>query len=299
VTSDAAAPIDRDLVERLYRKARAERWALPVGTFAAALQASAAHAGAGAPRSYLEALHLEDLALACACAAGSAAAWEHFVRELRPVLYRAADAIDPSGGARELSDSLYADLFGLTERDGARRSLFMYFHGRSSLATWLRAVLSQRFVDRVRAARRTVPLPEEPAPVLAAPVRQSDPDRARWIALLRRALTDAIGRLADRDRLRLAAYYAQGMTLAQVGRVLGEHEATVSRHLTRTRRLIRADVERLLREAAGLRDDEIAACFESVLDDAGPLDLARLFALETRKESDGDRSDQESHAGER
>ena len=62
--------------------------------------------------------------------------------------------IDPGGGARELADSIYADLFGLQERDGERRSLFRYFHGRSSLATWLRAVLAQRQVDRVRATRR-------------------------------------------------------------------------------------------------------------------------------------------------
>jgi len=38
--------------------------------------------------------HLEDLALACACASGHEGAWEHFVREYRPLLYRAADAID-------------------------------------------------------------------------------------------------------------------------------------------------------------------------------------------------------------
>jgi DNA-directed RNA polymerase specialized sigma24 family protein len=41
---------------------------------------------------------------------------------------------------------LYADLYS--------KSLFRYFQGRSSLATWLRAVLSQRYVDRIRANRR-------------------------------------------------------------------------------------------------------------------------------------------------
>ena len=78
------------------------------------------------------------------------AAWDHFVLEMRPGLYRAADALDPSGGARELADSLYADLYGVDQRGGARQSLLRYFHGRSSLATWLRAVLAQRYVDRVR-----------------------------------------------------------------------------------------------------------------------------------------------------
>ena len=299
VTSEAARPIARDVVEQLYRRARAERWSLSLEAFAAALEASAAQAGAGRElRRYLDALHHEDLALACACASGSEVAWEHFVRELRPGLYRAAEAIDPSGGGRELADSLYADLFGLTERGGVRRPLLTYFHGRSSLGTWLRAVLSQRFVDRVRAGKRIVPLPEESTITLAAPGRAPDPDRPRWIALLRHTLGQAIALLTDRDRLRLACYYARGLTLVETGRLLGEHEGTVSRHLTRTRRIIRFEVERRLRDQAGLNDDEITSCLESVLEDAGPLDLGQLLALsEMRKEPAVDRSSKEANAG--
>ena len=107
------------------------------------------------------------------------------MREYRPILYRSADAIDPGGGARELADSIYADLFGLQERDGERRSLFRYFHGRSSLATWLRAVLAQRQVDRVRSTRRLTPLDsaaneESPPPALvSAPA--ADPDTRRFV----------------------------------------------------------------------------------------------------------------------
>ena len=42
---------------------------------------------------YLGSLHLEDLALACACALGNDAAWEHFILEYRPALYRAATSL--------------------------------------------------------------------------------------------------------------------------------------------------------------------------------------------------------------
>src|SRR5256885_10287786 len=92
---------------------------------------------------------------------GDEHAWERFIRESRPLLYRAADALDRSGGARELADSLYADLYGVTDAGRERQSLFQYFQGRSSLATWLRAVLAQRYVDRVRVQRRLEPLPDE------------------------------------------------------------------------------------------------------------------------------------------
>src|SRR6185436_18147660 len=110
----------------------------------------------------------------------------------RPVLYRAASAIDPAGGARDLADALYAELFGLTERDGARRSHFEYFHGRSTLATWLRAVLAQRNVDRARAARRLEPLPdEESAAAAPAPPVSRSADHGRFVALIRAAITAA------------------------------------------------------------------------------------------------------------
>lgn len=275
-------PIDAKLLERLCDRANVERWQLARPRFAEALAESARHASGGADGAahdrYLNALHLEDLALACACAEGNETAWDHFVREFRPLLYRAASAIDASGGARDLADSLYADLFGLREKAGVRQSLFRYFHGRSSLATWLRAILSQRHVDRIRAGRRTDPLPDDESPaalLTAAPV--PEPDRQRLLELIRRVLLQVVALLAPRDRLRLACYYAKEMTLAQAGRVLGEHEATVSRQLAKTRHAIRRDVERLLRDEHHLSDGEIARSFECVTDDAGPLDLRELL----------------------
>jgi RNA polymerase sigma factor (sigma-70 family) len=209
---------------------------------------------------------------------------------MRPVLYRSADAIDSSGGARELADSIYADLFGLESRSGVRRSLFRYFHGRSSLATWLRAVLVQRHVDRVRAGRRIEALPDEDILAPSASSPPPDVDRETYVLLMQRALTRALGTLAPRDRLRLGCYYAQGMALASIGRVLREHESTVSRHLARTRRDIREDVESRLQDA-GLTAGQIAECFASVTADAGPLDLDRMLELaDARKESPPERS---------
>jgi len=291
--------IDDNLVHRLYATAKADRWSLAVPEFRGALEASVARSFAGRTSTpaeiarYVTALHLEDLALAWACAAGSDAAWDHVVREYRQVLYRSADALDATGAARELADSLYADLFGLQEKDGRRRSLFRYFHGRSSLATWLRSVLAQRYIDWVRSRKRLDPLPDEESasPQLSAPP-PSDPDAPRYQALMQQAVGDAVARLAPRDRLRLGCYYAQQLTLAEVGRLLREHEATVSRQLAKTRRAVREEVERALRTGAGLTGGEIARCFEVALEDAGPLDLSPMFSAPgDRKESGRDRSE--------
>ncbi|MCC7180616.1 MAG: sigma-70 family RNA polymerase sigma factor [Acidobacteria bacterium] len=277
-----------ELAARLHRRANAGRWDVPVADFAAALERSAAKVDAPDATTLeraLGALHLEDLALACACERGHEAAWEHFVLEYRPALYRAAAAIDSAGDGRELADSLYGELFGLRERDGERQSLFRYFHGRSSLGTWLRAILAQRHVDRVRAIRRFEPLPEENAPdAPASEAAEPDVESHRLGALVRAALAAALARLPPRDRLRLGWYYAQDMTLAQIGRALKEHEATVSRHLTRTRKALREDVERQLQER-GLSHAAVAEGFAAVVADAGEMDVADLLGTEPARKN--------------
>ena len=294
--------IDPKLVAQLHRRANAGRWRVPLDQFADALATSVARsfsgqqAGTREVERYVNALHLEDLALACACAAGDDEAWEHFIREQRPGLYRAADALEPGGGARDLADSLYGELFGLREGQGERRSLFRYFHGRSSLSTWLRAVLSQRYVDRVRLTRRLETLPEEDAPdALTTPERSSSPDRSRHLRLIQQMMAAVLSSLPARDRVRLACYYAQGLTLAETGRALGEHEATVSRQLARARKVIRAEVERRLRVEAGMGGAEIDQCFATVVEDPGTLDLRQMLdhpdeRRDGRKESTRDRS---------
>ena len=73
------------------------------------------------------------------------------------------------------------------------------------------------------------------------------------------------------------------MTLAETGRLLKEHEATVSRQLARTRRALREDVECQLRENPGLSDAQIAECFEWASEDAGPVDLGRMLGDGTPK----------------
>lgn len=293
--------MDEARAARLYREAGAGRWSLPPAAFAEALARSAAKAFGGrtpAPDDldrYLATLHLPDLALASACALGQDEAWDHFVAEFRPALYRAADAVDPGGGAREVADALYADLYGIKERDGERRSLFRYFHGRSSLSTWLRSLVAQRYVDRIRETRRHDPLPDDTsASAIAARPAPPDPDRARFAAAMRAALGLAMAALPARDRLRLGCYYAQEMTLAQIGRLTGEHEATVSRHLTRTRREIRQAVEQELRERHRFGDQAINECFASLSADAGALNLGDWLEPEDGRKKPGvNRSSQE------
>ena len=283
--------VPASVLDALFREAAAEQWGLSRKEFAAALEASVRRAFTDVVPErrpldrYLGTLHHADLALATACALGREAAWDHFVLTHRPILYRSADALNPTGAAREIADSLYADLYGL----GDRKSLFLYFHGRSSLATWLRSVLAQRYVDSLRAQRRTEPLEADDS---ASTTVAADPDRDRLVPLVAHALRTAVENVPPKDRLRLRSYYGSQLTLAEIGRITGEHEATVSRQLARTRRVLRDETERHLREASGLSRDEVKRALELALDDPGALSLERIFGS-NRKEMSQDRSRKE------
>jgi RNA polymerase sigma-70 factor (ECF subfamily) len=270
--------VNIEMARRLLAKAAAPPdWNLTAEQFQITLERSAAHrfgaeSASGEPpaekasSAYFETLRLADLALACACSAGNSAAWDHFVAQYRPELYRAARAIAGESGARELADSLYAELFGLREKEGQRKSLFDYFHGRSKLGTWLRAILAQRHVDDFRRARKTDSLDDaddgeqrnEPVAANTAP----DPEREKYLVMMQATLAAILDALAPGDRLRLAYYYVDELTLAQIGKLLGEHEATVSRKLERTRREVRQQVEAALLKERKLSEAQLRLCFE-------------------------------------
>ncbi|HEX4545775.1 MAG TPA: sigma-70 family RNA polymerase sigma factor [Candidatus Acidoferrum sp.] len=290
------------LMELLYEQSQAGRWGLSRDRFAGVLQRSAKKlSAAGAVTAqkleeYLAALHLEDLALACACAEGYEAAWEHFFSGYRPYLRAAAAAIlrcnADSPEACDLADSLFSDLYGLVDTKGPERSLFRYFHGRSSLKTWLRAVLAQRHIDAIRASRRFAELGDEDAPggqprmVPGPSVQPPDPHRQRYLALFSGALEATLERLEPSELERLRLYYNEEKTLAEIGRLLGEHESSVSRHLDQVRRDLRTQVEENLRRGfmaangsaaqPGLSDAEITLCFEYSAEDM-PIDLEKLL----------------------
>jgi hypothetical protein len=139
-------------------------------------------------------------------------------------------------------------------------------------------MLAQRHVDRIRQTRRLDQLPPDETPHAVAH-RRNRSSRTGSVSspAMRRAVGAALALLVPRDRLRLACYYAQNLTLAEIGRAIGEHEATVSRHLTRTRRSIRQHVEQSLTQSRAHDRCGNRGCFSSVTSDAGPLDLAELF----------------------
>jgi RNA polymerase sigma factor (sigma-70 family) len=172
----------------------------------------------------------------------------------------------------------------LREADGMRRSLFDYFHGRSKLTTWLHAILSQRHVDEIRRTRRMESLDDPPgeeasgqAAGAALKNHSPDPERASYLAMMQAAVEAALNALEPRERLRLAYYYVNELTLLEIGKLLGEHEATVSRKLERARQGLRHSVETALREEKKLSEAQLRLCYEYAREE-WPFDLTRALS---------------------
>jgi RNA polymerase sigma-70 factor (ECF subfamily) len=251
--AQAAARVDDPLFSELYERSGAARLGLTSADFRSALdRILAKHFPAGAQPdvpAFLSRLRIEELALALACAAGSEVAWEEFLTRYRERLFDAARAIardDVLG--RELADSLYADLYAGSMRDGQRISKLSSYYGLGSLEGWLRTVLAQSFVDRYRAQRHNVSLEEQQDQGVQFAAAAADPDRAPD-PRLNRAIDAALAEISAEDRYILACYFLDGRKLADIGRTLGVHESTVSRKLDRATVNLRKRIVEELRSA--------------------------------------------------
>ncbi len=187
-------------------------------------------------------LRVEELALARACAAGLERAWEVFMARYREKLYDIAAYIaKESSAARELADSLYADLYGTTTRDGQRISKLASYTGRGSLEGWLRTVMAQEFVNRFRRQRRLVSLDEESEE--GAQFAATDPEPNIAVdPRVEEATDEALARLPAEERFILASYYLDGRTLAEIARTLAVHESTISRKLDKLANSLRKQI---------------------------------------------------------
>jgi RNA polymerase sigma-70 factor (ECF subfamily) len=210
-------------------------------------------------RTFLLSLRVEELALARACAAGHNSAWEIFLTRFREKLYLSALRIArEDSAARELADTLYADLYGTNTRDGQRVSKLASYTGRGSLEGWLRTVLSQEYVNRYRRTKRLVSLDEESEE--GVQFRAPDPEPVPPAdARLAQATDEALAQLSGEERLVLAAYYLDGRTLAEVARMLGVHESTISRKVDKLAKSLRKHiVAALVRQGMSRRQAEEA-----------------------------------------
>jgi RNA polymerase sigma-70 factor, ECF subfamily len=282
--TSAVQRVVNDLLAELHAKSGCDQIGLSHESFVVILcEVGAKHVSGAASdaeiRTFFLSLRVDELALARACAAGSNPAWEIFLTRYREKLYQSALRIArEDSAARDLADTLYADLYGTNTREGNRVSKLTSYTGRGSLEGWLRTVLAQEYVNRYRKTKRLVSLDEESEEGIQFSAPDPEPV-APADARLAQATDEVLAALSAEERLVLSAYYLDGRTLADIARMLGVHESTISRKLDKLAKSLRKQIlSSLSRRGMSRRQAEEA--MEVDVRDLG-LDIRRSLAQDS------------------
>jgi RNA polymerase sigma-70 factor len=230
---------------------------------------------------FIEKLQADDLCLIVACEAGNQKAWNDLVERFSTTVRSAArSASSNEEGADDLAQSIWAELHGLRRgADGQPAGKLAYYSGRGSLAGWLRAVVAQLAIDQHRKQSRMVQTEEDAD---FDRIIQHGRDQGDWSgrdavvnpevettrkfagAEMQAALSSSIKQLSAEDRLLVRLYYFDGLRLKEAGVVLGVHEATASRRLTRIHSALRQGVEGILIDDKGWTKPETDVAFSEL-----------------------------------
>lgn len=190
------------------------------------------------PAAALEALHTDDLYLACGCAAGDRVALAGFEARYGRVIERAIVAVGVSAAdGADLGQIVRARLL-VGSGNGALPRISTY-SASGSLAAWVRVVAARetyRLVPRVQRERRRRAADDELANLAAS---SDDPEvgylKRMYREEFKQAIHAAVASLEARDRLLLRQYALDGLTIDQLAALHGVHRATAARQVQAAR----------------------------------------------------------------
>jgi RNA polymerase sigma-70 factor, ECF subfamily len=240
-----------------------------------------ANASSASISDFIDKLQADDLCLIVGCEQGNQKAWNDLVERFSPTVRSAArSASSNEEGAEDLAQSIWAELYGLRSReDGKPAGKLAYYSGRGSLAGWLRAVVAQLAIDQHRKQSRLVQTEDDAD---FDRIMGQGRDENDWSvhsgrlnpevetsqklagAEMQKALSKSIQQLSAEDRLLVKLYYFDGLRLREAGAVLGVHEATASRRLTRIHADLRSQIESILIDEKGWTKPETERAFAEV-----------------------------------
>ncbi|HZM12479.1 MAG TPA: sigma-70 family RNA polymerase sigma factor, partial [Candidatus Limnocylindrales bacterium] len=199
----------------------------------------------------------------------------------RATLYESAYKIaKEESAARSLADSLYAALYGVDAKGQQRTSKLRSYQGRGSLQGWLRTVVAQEYVNLYRATRRETSL--DAALDEGIQFEAGEPDLSVADPRAEAAAAEELTALAAEERFLLAAYYLDRRTLAEIAKLQGVHESTISRKLERVTSGLRKRIRKRMIEA-GMSPRQA----DEAMQDVDVRDL-RVRVRETLRQGTGD-----------
>jgi len=277
VVADGTAPEVLDDTARAHRLAglyERGRAAYPgLALTGAAFSWCLARAAEGSP---IEQLAIEDLYLACACAASVPGAVEAFEAQFGKVVRRAVARVLMARDQREEAEQRARQ--HLFVADGTAPPKIAKYLGHGPLESWVSVAAIRVAISLGRAETAELRLREKAIAEAAGP----SPEILYMKGELRRelevAVEEALQGLEDRERLVLRLYLVSGMTLAAIGKTFGVTQQSVSRWLQKARDSVLADVGRALVDRLKLPSGDVTSMIRFMASQID-ISISRLLAV--------------------
>ncbi len=209
-----------------------------------------------APSAELGRLHLTDLFLASACAAGEPRAMRHLDDAFLSGVDRFVRKIDPAPAFADEVRALVREKLLLGGSD--RVPKLVEFSGAGPLEGWVRVVSVRTAQNLVRARRPASAMLAGDLPVAAA---AGDPElmlaRTEHGEAFRACFEEAVQNLGGEDRTLLRLCYVDGLSSESTAKMYGTSSATVRRKIAAARVAVLGTTKRLLRSRLGVSAGEI------------------------------------------
>lgn len=205
--------------------------------------------------SWLEALHFEDLFLACLAAGHHAASVKFFCRDYVTVSVARYGKSDE--GRRELAAQVVQHL--LIPEPGQAPRLLSY-SGRGPLSAWVQMVAKRKAITASQGGAQQVSYAEEilkRTPALADP--ELDVLKFRYAERFNEALEEALRNLQASDANLLYLSSVKRVPLSATARMEGVSVRTLQRRLATIRQWVFEETRRLARERLGASEEEMSS----------------------------------------
>ena len=192
---------------------------------------------------FVSRLHATDLYLSTACALNDERAWERFGALYSRYMNDLVTYICSTRSiALEIRETVAAHLF---LPDGSGHSRIASYDGRSSLATWLRVIVTNRIINEGQRKCNTLRY-DQPRPDIedgaALPCIETRLKISRYETLVCAAVRSACETLTDLERELLLSRFDRQVQLGKIAQKYNVHQSTITRTLDRIFRKIRENL---------------------------------------------------------
>ena len=237
--------------------------------------------GQDAASRFVAGLHADDLYVAAACAHNSAPAWSRLAAVYNDHIDKVSHAVcSTHQEARELASSMMAHLF-FRDREGQCR--IASYDGRSSLATWLSAIIRHQAINQ-RQLKLNEAEPLDSLPDIPNPNAVSALEAVLFQSKYGEAITDSLKwaarQLSERERLVLALRFEDEMRATEVAKMLQVHPAQITRTVKQAEVKFHKAVLTRLTAQHGLAEPAIEECIGQILRQGETSIAALLHVVE-------------------